>query len=185
MLEHVDGVPVLGVIAASGTGKTTLLRAIIPLLGATGLRVGCIKHTHHAFDLDRPGKDSYLLREAGASQVLLGAAGRWALMVETADHVDETLTTLLPRMLTDALDIILVEGFRAEDIPRIEVHRHELGHQPLWPADARVIALASNQRPLPTADVPVFDLDDAAAIAGFVARRVAALAPLRGAPADA
>ncbi|MCB1748081.1 MAG: molybdopterin-guanine dinucleotide biosynthesis protein B [Gammaproteobacteria bacterium] len=185
MLEHVAGVAVLGVIAASGTGKTTLLRRVIPHLTADGLRVGCIKHTHHPFDIDQPGKDSYLLRAAGAEQMLLGSAGHWALMVDTGDTTDAPLAELIARLDLARLDVVLVEGFRGEDIPRIEVHRHELGLAPLCRDTANVVALATNQRPTPTVAVPILDLDDAAAIATFVAGRVRRFAPLRARGAHA
>ncbi|MGE0485828.1 MAG: molybdopterin-guanine dinucleotide biosynthesis protein B [Gammaproteobacteria bacterium] len=185
MLEHVEGVAVIGVIATSGTGKTTLLRAIIPRLTAAGLRIGCIKHTHHPFDIDQPGKDSYLLRAAGAQQMLLGSAGRWALMVDTGGEVDAPLTELILRLDLGALDVVLVEGFRREDIPRIEVHRHELGQAPLCRDAGNVIALATNQHPAPEVGVPVLDLDDADAIAAFVREQARRFTPLRPSPTDA
>lgn len=155
-------------IAASGTGKTTLLSRVIPFLTEAGLRVGCIKHTHHPFEIDRPGKDSYQLRAAGASQMLLGSAGRWALMVETGDDVDAPLAELVGRLQLDALDIVLVEGFRLEDIPKIELHRHELSGDFDRPGASHVIAVATNQSPPPALEQPVLDIDDPAAVAAFI-----------------
>jgi molybdopterin-guanine dinucleotide biosynthesis adapter protein len=172
LLAH-DGVPLVGVVAASGTGKTTLLRALIPLLSAAGLRVGCIKHTHHPFDIDQPGKDSFLLREAGARQMLLGSAGRWALMVETGHHVDAPLRELVSKLVLSELDLVLVEGFRLEEIPRIEVHRAELGAALLCHSLPGVIALATNLAEPPTVPVPVLPLDRPAAIAAFLIEHVA------------
>jgi molybdopterin-guanine dinucleotide biosynthesis protein MobB len=168
MIQAIKGVPLLGVIAASGTGKTTLLRAVIPHLTAAGLRIGCVKHTHHPFEIDRPGKDSFLLRAAGASQMLLGSAGTWALMVDTGTERDAGLLELVHRFDLEQLDLVLVEGFHLEDIPKIEVHRVSLGMELASKAAAQVIAIASNQKPPPTLDVPVLDVDEPAAIADFI-----------------
>lgn len=168
MIQSHKGVPLVGIIAASGTGKTTLLRAVIPFLNASGLRVGCIKHTHHPFEIDQPGKDSYLLRSAGASQMLLGSAGRWALMVETGDEQDIDLLPLVERLHLEQLDLILVEGYRLEDIPKIEVHRDDLGTPLLSTASPQVIAVATNQQPPPVLPVPVLDIDRPETVAEFI-----------------
>lgn len=178
LLTH-EGVPLVGVVAASGTGKTTLLRAVIPLLDAAGLRVGCIKHTHHPFEIDHPGKDSYLLREAGARQILLGSAGRWALMVETQDSADAPLRDLVGQLVLAELDLVLVEGYRLETIPRIEIHRAELGGPLLCESLPGVIALATNLVRAPALPIPVLALDEPAAIADFLIEHVARLRGLQ------
>jgi len=173
MLAQIDGVPLLGVVASSGSGKTTLLTALIPALRARGLRVGCVKHSHHAFEVDRPGKDSQLLRTAGAGQVMLSGAGRWVLMTEHGDASDTPLAELIAAMDLARLDLVLVEGFRRTAIPRLEIHRTARGSDLLWPEDTSIIALASDAEPLPEARVPVFALDDVPAIASFVAEHAA------------
>ncbi len=172
MIEAYQGVPLLGFVAASGTGKTTLLAAVIPLLSAAGLRVGCIKHTHHPFDIDRPGKDSYLLRQAGAQQILIGGRDRWALIVEADTGEEPPLTDMIARMQLDALDVILVEGFKLASLPKIEIHRAELGDSVQCEDERTIIALATNQKPAPNVSVPVLNLDDARDVARFILDRV-------------
>ncbi len=179
MRNNIDGVPVLGVAAVSGAGKTTLLRALLPRLRAAGLRVGCIKHTHHAIDIDRPGKDSHILRAAGAEQVLLTSPSGWALMVDTSRSASEDFTQLVRHLDLTKLDVVLVEGYKFEDFPKLALHRHDLSGAMTPPEDATVIAIASNQQPLPRADIPVFALDDIAAIAHFIIRHCARLQGLR------
>jgi molybdenum cofactor guanylyltransferase/molybdopterin-guanine dinucleotide biosynthesis protein MobB len=165
------GAAVLGFAAWSGTGKTTLLRALIPVLRADGLRVGVVKHAHHSFDVDHPGKDSYMLRHAGAERVLIGSRTRWALMVEhQADHDEPDLARLLAHMPGAGLDLILVEGFKHEAFPKIELHRPALGRPLLHPHDASIIALASDAPLAQPAGLPLLDLNDVAAIAAFVRR---------------
>ena len=145
-------VPILGFVAYSGTGKTTLLLKIIPLLKAKGLRIGMIKHSHHRkFDIDHPGKDSYRLREAGAEQMLVASRQRWALMVEQADQdikKDPELAELLPNLKLDDIDLILVEGFKHERISKIELHRPVLNKPLLYPEDRDIIAIASDHENL-------------------------------------
>lgn len=162
-------VPVLGFVAWSGTGKTTLLEQLIPLLTAHGLRIGLVKHTHHHFDIDQPGKDSYRLRQAGASQVLVGSQGRWALMVEQPERQDETpLNELLEHMLQDQLDLILVEGFKHETFPRIELHRTAFGKPLMYPSDQGIIAIAVDNPVTFTAPLPVLDINQPEQMADFV-----------------
>ncbi|MDM8562605.1 molybdopterin-guanine dinucleotide biosynthesis protein B, partial [Candidatus Marithioploca araucensis] len=154
-------IPILSFIAYSGTGKTTLLLKIIPLLKAKGLRLGMIKHTHHKkFEVDYPGKDSYRLRHAGAEQMLVASRKRWALMVEIEEEYDEPpLEQLLPHLDQDKLDLILVEGFKHEPFPKIEVHRPSLGHPLFFPDDESVIAIASDEPLAITTDCPVLDMN--------------------------
>jgi molybdopterin-guanine dinucleotide biosynthesis protein B len=139
-------VPVLGFVAASGTGKTTLLCKLIPLLRQAGLHVAAIKHTHHSFDMDQPGKDSFELRQAGAEQMLVASNRRWALMVENVSSAPEpALNELLAHIDQSRLDLILVEGFKHEAYPKIELHRAATG-APLWfPSDGDIIAIATDE----------------------------------------
>ncbi len=165
-------VPVLGFAAFSGTGKTSLLKQLIPLLKQQGLRVGVIKHAHHQVEFDRPGKDSYELRKAGADQVLLASAQRWALMVEQDAGVDPDLQTMLDRLDATSLDCILIEGFRHVSFPKIELHRPALGQPPLYPQDRSIIAVATDgQLPVAT-ELPVLDLNDPDAIREFILQRL-------------
>lgn len=159
--------PVLGVAAWSGTGKTTLLVQLVPLLRAKGLRVGVIKHAHHDFDIDHPGKDSYLLREAGAEQMLIASDRRWALMVETPGPDEASLGEIIKRLDHRRLDLILVEGFRHDAFPKLELHRGALGKPLLFPQDTSIIAIASDT--LLDTSLPQLNLNDAASIADFVA----------------
>ncbi|MCZ6892786.1 MAG: molybdopterin-guanine dinucleotide biosynthesis protein B [Gammaproteobacteria bacterium] len=172
MITDHQGVPLLGFVAPSGTGKTALLTAVIPLLREAGLRVGCIKHTHHPFEIDQPGKDSRLLREAGAEQMLIGGAGRWALIVETDANAEPGLREMANRMLIDQLDLVLVEGFKLAVIPKIEVHRAELGADIACRETDSIIALATNQKPPPSVPVPILDLDNPRNIADFILTHV-------------
>ena len=155
---------VFGIAGYSGSGKTTLLEKLIPQFTARGLRVSVIKHAHHGFDIDRPGKDSYRHREAGASEVLLSCNDRWALMHERRDGSDVTLDELLARLAP--CDLVLVEGFKQEPIPKLEVYRPENGKPPLFPGRSDIVAVASNVA-LATS-LPRLALDDVAAIADFV-----------------
>lgn len=160
--------PILGFAAFSGTGKTTLLTQLIPLLRAEGIRVGLIKHAHHDFDIDKPGKDSYELRKAGAAQVLVASSQRWALMVETPNQPEAQLGELITRLDQTALDLILVEGFRHVPFTKIELHRPALGHPLLCKEDNAIIAVASDAPlDLPN-NLPLLDLNNPAAIARFI-----------------
>ena len=162
--------PVLGFAAWSGTGKTTLLRKLIPGLRAGGLRIGIIKHAHHTFDVDQPGKDSYELRHAGAQRVLIGSRVRWALMAEYDSDAgaEPTLAELLEKMPSADLDLILVEGFKHEPFPKLELHRASLARPLLYPGDSSIIAIACDRAPDPAPDLPVLDLNDVATIVDFV-----------------
>jgi len=157
---------VLGIAAWSGAGKTTLLIKLLPLLRAQGLRVGMLKHAHHDFDIDHPGKDTYELRKAGAEQMLIASNQRWALMMEAHVPGDVSLWDMLTHLDRSKLDLILVEGFRHEQFPKLELHRASLGKPLLFPDDAAIIALASDM-PVET-PLPRLDLNDPAAIAMFI-----------------
>lgn len=157
---------VLGIAGWSGAGKTTLLVRLIPLLAAQGLKVSTIKRAHHAFDVDHPGKDSYEHRKAGAGEVLIASARRWALMHELGDEPEQSLAQLLRRL--SPCDLILVEGFKEANHPKLEVFRPSVGKPALHPEDPTVLAVATDA-PIDTA-TPVVDLNDAAAVAAMVRR---------------
>ena len=142
-------VPMVGFCAWSGTGKTTLLTRLLPILVAQGLKVAVVKHAHHTFDIDHPGKDSYVLREAGASQILVASRVRMALITEFEEGRDEPLLAdALSALNMKGLDLILVEGFKHEDYQKIELHRPDLNKPLLFPDDPNIIAIASDA-PIP------------------------------------
>ena len=156
---------VFGIAGYSGSGKTTLLEALIPLLTAQGLRVSLIKHAHHRFDIDHPGKDSYRLREAGCSEVLLISDQRWVLMHELRGAPEPSLDEQIARF--SDCDLVLVEGFKGGDFPKLEVWRESEGKPTLWPDWPGIVALAVEGRP--PAEVPrVLALSDTQAIADCV-----------------
>jgi len=161
-------VKAIGVIGYSNTGKTTLIEKLIPVFRARGLAVSAIKNAHHGFDMDRPGKDSYRYREAGAGQVLIATGQRWALLTETP-KAPATLEDLLAQLAP--CDLVIIEGFKSEGrIPRIEVRRSTNTEPPLFPHDPNVIAVAADHAVDTT--LPVLDLNDAANIAAFVANHL-------------
>ena len=137
-------IPLLGIVAYSGTGKTTLLKQLIPWLRQRGIRTGLIKHTHHDVDVDTPGKDSFELRKAGADQTMVASNSRWALMTETPRHDELCLGYLATRFDSNNLDMILVEGFKHEDIDKIVLHRKETGKSLESLIDIHVVAVATN-----------------------------------------
>lgn len=160
--------PFVGFSAYSGTGKTTLLIKLISILSSRGVRVGMIKHAHHAFDIDQPGKDSYKLRKAGASEMLIGSVHRWALMVDAEEDHEFTLEDHIQRLDQDNLDLILIEGFKLETIPKIELVRPSLGNDLFFPNDKNVIAVATDE-PLPVAtELPILDINNPDEIAVFI-----------------
>lgn len=166
-MMHKPPIPVLGFAAWSGTGKTTLLCALLPILREAGVRCALLKQVHHDFDIDKPGKDSYELRKAGADQVLVASRRRWALMVEReTGNGDHALGDLLGRLDPALSDLVLVEGFKHERLAKIELHRPGLGKPLLYPDDGDIIAVASDA----SLDAPltVLDLNDTRAIADFV-----------------
>jgi len=158
----------LGFVAASGTGKTTLLSELIPRLGERGIRCAVIKHSHHDFEIDRPGKDSHRLREAGAGQVLLASPFR-TFWVQEGDGVSEPeLAGLLGRLDLEVLDLVLVEGFRHERLRKIEIHRQALGAPLLCLNDPDIIAVAADAEPSKAPARPLLPLNDPDVIADFV-----------------
>ncbi len=161
--------PLLGLAAWSGTGKTTLLKQLIPLLCNRGIRIAAVKHTHHEVEFDHPGKDSYELRHSGASQVLVASSRRSMLIRENHQPQQEPdLQQLLPQFDYNTLDLILVEGFKHEPIPRIELHRSQLGKPLLYPDDSHIIAIAlASEEPL-TPSIPRLDLNNPLQITEFI-----------------
>lgn len=159
-------VPILGFAAYSGTGKTTLLEALLPQLTEAGLRIGILKHAHHNFDVDKEGKDSYRLRKAGATQMLISSRNRYALMTETPDAESE-FEYLLTRFDCDKLDIILVEGCKNIAFPKIELHREVVGKPWLYPNDTNIIAIAADTQ-VDDSELPQMDINDLDSIAEFV-----------------
>jgi len=160
-------IPVLAIAAWSGTGKTTLLKKLIPLLCERGLRPGLIKHTHHNIDVDKPGKDSYELRKAGAAQTIVASAQRWALMTETPDKPEIDLAYLVSRMDASTLDLVLVEGFKHEPIAKILLFREGCGYsKDELVVDKYTVAIASDV-PLDVS-IPVLNLNDPEGIAGVI-----------------
>ncbi|MBS3799372.1 MAG: molybdopterin-guanine dinucleotide biosynthesis protein B [Thioalkalivibrio sp.] len=162
--------PRIAFAAWSGSGKTTLLQGVIPALRARGLRPAMIKHAHHAFDVDKPGKDSFELRHAGADQMLVASSRRYALMVETPETDDgrvPDLDMLCSRLDPQRADLILVEGFKQSDLPKIEVHRPGLSKPPLYHEIDGVIAVATDAHTL-NFDGPLLPVNDPDAVARFI-----------------
>jgi molybdopterin-guanine dinucleotide biosynthesis adapter protein len=147
---------IIGLAGWSGSGKTTLLAKLIPALTARGLRVSTIKHAHHHFDLDKPGKDSYVHRESGASEVFISSANRWAQMHELRGEEELRLRDIVKKMTP--VDLVIVEGFKRERHPKIEIHRAEVGKPLLQPEDSWIVAIASDDSL--NCGVPVISLND-------------------------
>jgi molybdopterin-guanine dinucleotide biosynthesis protein B len=159
---------VFGFAAWSGSGKTTLIENMLPLLVARGLKVSVIKHAHHAFDVDQPGKDSFRHRRAGAGEVLICSRARWALMHELRREPEPELPRLLERLTP--CDLVLVEGFKRAPIPKIEIHRLAWAKPLLFPDDSHVVALATDAAI--ATRLPTFGLEDYAGIAGFMLKHL-------------
>lgn len=157
--------PVFGLAGWSGAGKTTLMRRLLPALIGRGLTVSTIKHAHHAFDVDQPGKDSWLHRQAGASEVMVATSARWVLMHEHRDAAEPPLAELLDRM--SPVDLVLVEGFKRQAYPKLEVHRPSIGKPLLCPDDPAIVGIASDEAVAGIA-LPRFDLGDISGIADFI-----------------
>jgi molybdopterin-guanine dinucleotide biosynthesis protein B len=156
---------IIGLAGWSGSGKTTLLAKIIPRLVARGLTVSTVKHAHHNFDVDTPGKDSHVHRMAGATEVLVGSARRWALMHELRDEPEPSVCDLLPKM--SPVDLVLIEGFKAAQHTRIEVYRHDVGKPPLHPHNPQIAGIVSDT-PFPEAGRPVVHIDDIDGVVALV-----------------
>jgi molybdopterin-guanine dinucleotide biosynthesis protein B len=165
-------VRLIGLAGWSGAGKTTLMTRLIPQLAARGVGVSTLKHAHHAFDIDQPGKDSYAHRSAGARQVLVASAHRWALMSELRGAPEPKLAELLRRL--DPVDLVIVEGFKRDAHPKLEVHRGATGKPWIHPEDPHIAAIAADIAP-PGGRLPHAHLDDIAAIADLVLAHAAPL----------
>jgi len=137
-------IPLLGFAASSGTGKTTLLTQLISLLTNKGIRIAIIKHSHHNVELDNPKKDSYKLRKAGAQQTIIASPKRTSLIIEHPEQNDSTLEQALSHLKTDSLDLVLVEGFKFAEFPKIELHRKALNKPYFYPIDKQIIAIATD-----------------------------------------
>jgi molybdopterin-guanine dinucleotide biosynthesis protein B len=176
-LVYISGMRIIGLAGWSGSGKTTLLSRTIPRIVARGLTVSTLKHAHHDFDIDQPGKDSYAHRAAGASEVLVGSDRRWALVHELRDGREPSLGTLLRKL--SPVDLVVIEGYKRAPHPKLEVHRAALGVPLLATDDPSIVAIASDT-PV-QAGVPVINLDDVERIADVLIRHAvpldAAVAP--------
>jgi molybdopterin-guanine dinucleotide biosynthesis protein B len=159
-----------GLAGWSGSGKTTLMKALLPELIRHGVTVSTIKHAHHSFDVDQPGKDSYEHRRAGAREVMVASSERWALMRELRGAPEPSLEALIARM--SPVDLLMIEGFKRHPHPKLEVHRPSNGKPLLCPDDPHIVAVASDA-PLDGITLPRLDLDDVPAIADFIVRRLA------------
>ncbi|MDV7338374.1 molybdopterin-guanine dinucleotide biosynthesis protein B [Terasakiella sp. A23] len=156
---------IFGIVGKSGSGKTTLLEKLIPALRAHGLTISTIKHTHHQFDMDKPGKDSFRQREAGAGEVMLASSHRWALLHENNGADEPEIEELLTHM--SDVDLVLVEGFKFHKHPKLEVHRPAHGRPPLWPNDDTILAIASDEQ-IDCGGRNLIDLNDVEAIADLI-----------------
>jgi len=161
----------LGFAAHSGTGKTTLLTQLIPILKQRGLGIGVIKHSHHDFEIDHEGKDSHRLRLSGATPVMIASPYRRALITEFSSQQEINLKEQLAVFPKNGIDLILVEGFRHECFDKIELHRPSLGKQLLYPMDSSIIAIASDETIITPETLPCLDLNNPVAIADFIFNR--------------
>ncbi|AMH17413.1 MobB family molybdopterin-guanine dinucleotide biosynthesis protein [Hafnia paralvei ATCC 29927] len=168
-------IPLLGIAAYSGTGKTTLLKKLIPQLNARGIRIALIKHTHHDMDVDTPGKDSYELRKAGAEQTLVASDKRWALMTETPEQKPLDLQFLASKIDPERCDLILVEGFKHEAISKIALYRASVGKPFTGIIDKHVLVLASDGHV--DCDIPQLDINKTEKIADFIEQWLKQLKP--------
>lgn len=161
--------PVIGLCAYSGTGKTTLLTQLIPLLKKNKLRIGVVKHAHHKFDIDHPGKDSYEFRQAGAEQIAVASKKRIAWIKECKDNKDEPiLSDVLSILDINNLDLVIVEGFKHESFPKIELHRPSLGKPLMYTHDENIIALATDNPVSVTSPPHLLNLNQVKEIAAFI-----------------
>jgi molybdopterin-guanine dinucleotide biosynthesis protein MobB len=170
---------IVGLAGWSGSGKTTLITKLIPRLIARGVKVSTLKHAHHGFDLDQPGKDSFFHRAAGATEVIISSAKRWAILHELREEPEWDLRTLVTKM--SPVDLVLVEGFKRDAFPKLEIYRAENGKPLIHPDDPHIVAIASDVA-LPQVRITVVDLNDIDAIADLLLKSAI---PLSTAPATA
>ena len=164
--------PLVGFCAYSGTGKTTLLTRLIPILKEKGLNIGIIKHAHHQFDIDHPGKDSYELRKAGATEIMIASSKRWALVHESQEKKEEpALKDLLNQLTLKELDLVLVEGFKHEPLTKIELNRPSLGNPFLFPNDSSIVAIAMDETTDSNIRLPILDLNNSLQIADYITQK--------------
>ncbi len=171
MQNHIT-IPILGIVAYSGTGKTTLLEKVIPILKQNGLRIGLIKHAHHRFDIDHPGKDSYRLRKAGCQQTLVASKARWALITESINQQEPKLEDLVTKFNQQQLDLILVEGFKHETMTKIALCRNLEISKTEYELDPNVIAIASDNWLNQHSNKDKLDLNKPSSIAEYILRLV-------------
>ena len=157
---------VFGIVGWSGSGKTELVIRLIPELNRRGITVSTMKHTHHNFDMDKPGKDSFRHRESGAREVMVASSSRWTLLHELREEPEEDMENLIARMTP--VDLLLIEGFKSHRHPKLEVHRPEVGKPLIAADDDSIIAVASDVSNLTGASVPILELDDTQAVADFI-----------------
>ena len=172
-------VPLVGFAAWSGTGKTTLLKRLIPILRTRGLKVGLVKHAHHTFDIDHPGKDSYELRQAGASPVMIVSSKRRAIIYECDPPQEPSLDDHLAYLDQSGLDLLLIEGFKRAPIPKIELHRKALSKPLLFPEDRYIVAVASDE-PIEDCPLPQLSLNHPEEVADFIVREIVDAQARRG-----
>lgn len=159
---------IIGLAGWSGSGKTTLITKVVPHLIARGVSVSTLKHAHHGFDLDQPGKDSFMHRAAGATEVVISSAKRWAILHELREMPEWNLDALVRKL--SPVDLLMVEGFKRDAFPKLEIHRAAHGKPLIHPEDSYIVAIASDI-PLPAAKLPVVDLNDIEAIADLLLRK--------------
>jgi len=170
--------PLMGFAAYSGTGKTTLLSKVIPLLKEKGYRIGIIKHTHHNIDIDKPGKDSHVLREAGAAQTVVASRNRTAIIIEKPEATQEPiLEDALANLQTASLDLVLVEGFKAAKFAKIELHREALAKPYLYPSDSNIIAIAVDHPIETEQQIDTLDINNPQQIADYIEQKLLAMCP--------
>jgi molybdopterin-guanine dinucleotide biosynthesis protein B len=167
---------IIGLAGWSGSGKTTLITKVLPVLIGRGRKVSTLKHAHHGFDLDKPGKDSFMHRTSGATEVIISSERRWAVLHELRGEEEWDLPALLSK--ASPVDLVLVEGFKRDPFPKLEIYRADNGKPLLHPDDPHIVAVASDA-PVPQARVPVIDLNDIDTIATFLRDRAMPLADVR------
>jgi len=167
---------IVGLAGWSGSGKTTLIKKLIPRLIARGISVSTLKHAHHGFDLDQPGKDSFFHRAAGATEVIISSAKRWAILRELREQPEWDLAALVGKM--SPVDLVLVEGFKRDAFPKLEIHRIANGKPLIQPEDPHIVAVASDSA-VPQAKVPVVDLNDIEAIADLLLKHAVPISAVR------